>query len=290
MIHNIMKMNKLFVFFFCLAGVTFFSCTEMVTDIDLPVTGPKLVVNSYLSPEDSLIIVVLSKSRPLNQVWTETDFSKAVISLVSSQGSIVIPYDEVIGNIFSLPVSSFPIHAGHTYTLHVSLDGFQPVHGTTTIPPLTNTMIEYTGMTRQYDFEMEQFYYFLNFSLTDLPGQENYYYARCLVSHLWDTAYFEELYEDRGRLFLSDKNHDGGKLYYSFRTWEEDLHSVKIELYTTDEAFYRFHRTYFSFTGDDPFAEPVVVYSNINGGLGAVGSYRVFHGEKLPLTSPKHNP
>ncbi len=274
--YKILIMKRVLVFFGCLAGLALNSCTEMVTDIDLPVSDPSLVVNTYLSPEDSLILVVLSKSQPLNQVWTETDFSKAVVSLVSSQGSMVIPYDQVIGNIFSLPVSAYPLQPGNTYTLQVSLDGFETVYGSTTIPPVINTMVEYTGMTRKYDFDMEQFYYFLNFSLTDLPGQDNYYYARCMISRSWDTTYFEDLYEDRGRLFLSDKNNDGGKLYYSFRTWEEDIHSVRMILYTTDEAFYRFHRTFFSFSGDDPFAEPVVVYSNVSNGLGAVGSYRLY--------------
>jgi hypothetical protein len=40
-----------------------------------------------------------------------------------------------------------------------------------------------------------------------------------------------------------------------------------------DEAYYQYHRSLFSFEGDNPFAEPVRLYSNVNGGLGVVAGF-----------------
>lgn len=59
-------------------------------------------------------------------------------------------------------------------------------------------------------------------------------------------------------------------------TGKPKLVSITMELYNADEHYYRYHRSLterHDYT--NPFTEPYLIYSNIEGGLGCFGAYNL---------------
>jgi hypothetical protein len=52
--------------------------------------------------------------------------------------------------------------------------------------------------------------------------------------------------------------------------------AIRAYLLSTDEAYFRYHRTLNQqrkSSADDPFSEPVLIYSNLTGGLGVFAAF-----------------
>ncbi|MEZ4800382.1 MAG: DUF4249 family protein [Flavobacteriales bacterium] len=80
----------------------------------------------------------------------------------------------------------------------------------------------------------------------------------------------------RGETYLTDDNLNSGKIYteymadyYMFGS-ETKLKTVVV---LASEEYYRFHFTAYNQYDNDPFSEPTLIYSNINGGLGIFAGY-----------------
>ena len=71
---------------------------------------------------------------------------------------------------------------------------------------------------------------------------------------------------------FSDENADGTHISrnYSFEyyTNSDTLLAVDVYLLNCNYDYYSFHRSVDNYTGDNPFAEPTLIYSNVNEGLG----------------------
>ena len=51
------------------------------------------------------------------------------------------------------------------------------------------------------------------------------------------------------------------------------LNEIFVEILSIDENYHKFHRTSGQDSGDNPFIEPTLVYTNIEGGLGCFGAF-----------------
>jgi hypothetical protein len=116
--------------------------------------------------------------------------------------------------------------------------------------------------------------------LIDEGGVENYYAAQVFnYSELSDPSSGDAFgyFWYPTRMLISDKGYDGEdipfRVDFSLAVYEN--HLVHLYALSVDEHYYRFHRS-LDTVGDieeNPFFEPTLLYSNVEGGLGVFASY-----------------
>lgn len=252
-----------------------YGCESMISDVEVPESDPKLVVTSFLSPADDTLSVSVYKSRPLYKPASSWDNSfppvnNATVTISDGNKSVTLPYHPQSG-IYKTAAAAMPVNPGTTYYLSVTTpEGFK-AESSCTIPRDAVPEVEIVSVDTMMDYGTNTRKVSLRFR--DLPGQGNYY--RISAGTYYDfgyESYFSETGFERGEPFVSDKNKDGE--YFTYRTWEiyqnngEDFR-LYVSLLLTDANYFNYHRSANeSSDGDNPFAEPTPVYSNIRGGLG----------------------
>ena len=89
------------------------------------------------------------------------------------------------------------------------------------------------------------------------------------------------LLQEEAKAYFTDENKDG--LVFSssrtFQFWSDPqtrkLTALHLYLAVTDRAYYLYHESLqqHRYAQDNPFAEPVLVYHNVTGGLGVFAAY-----------------
>jgi hypothetical protein len=275
-------MKKIFLLIFPIT-LALISCEKYI-EFDEEIKKPKIVVNSQINP-DSLFEVHLSKSLSV--------IDNAELSAIID-GTVNI-YDENEQYIETLihqqngyyKGSTLP-SANSTYHLKVSAPDFDPVTANTHIPEaITILQID----TSSYISAEGEPYIKLSITFPDNGSTKNYY-------HL-EVVYAQEL---SGELYIypiyfgsSDVSLDLGQDQVESASFTDDLFNgseKRIEIYFIDHrAYYDFlqitltsasrdiylyNRTTQAFgqTQGNPFAEPVQVYNNIQGGFGIFGGFQ----------------
>ncbi|MFH1121719.1 MAG: DUF4249 domain-containing protein [Bacteroidota bacterium] len=252
------------------------SCESMLSDVDVPESDPKLVVTGFLSPDDDTISIIVKKSRPLyvpTQAWENSfpPINNATVTISDGLNSLVLPFNTQTGK-YQVPNASMPVIAGNSYSLEVTTPEGYRVTSICTIPEGIAPDIEITGIDTINQYGSNSIKVSLRFR--DLPGAGHFYCitAGTFYGNEGYGFYFSETGFDRGEPFVSDKNKD--EELFSYRTWEiYNDNSMERILYVslmiTDENYYHYHRSVNSTSdGDNPFAEPTPVFTNIQGGLG----------------------
>lgn len=269
-------MKQIIIIVSFLLSCSFIAC-EKAADIPLPEAKSKLVIMSFLSPEEEFITVSVTVSKPLYNQPKSNEFPvvpNAFITIIDNLGdSAIIPYDPTRLE-YRLEQSIYPLAPGKTYTIKAKLDNFS-VSGSTTIPLSMVPIKEAKGEMQGSDP-----YGNLKFAFStkwdDVVGEKNYY--RIAIDEKygyspWDTTY--SLMSDQ---FQSDEYNDGKEMFnrgeiYNYGGMQKEFY-FDIYLLTTDYNYYEFNKRRINYFGDDPFSEPLPMYSNIAGGLGVVGSFR----------------
>ena len=252
--------------------MTLSSCFTEV-DVDIPEQFPKLVVGSFINPEDLFITVVVKSSSPIFTTYEDIEIEEvlpnAVVTLSDGVNQINIPY--VSGDdYYFIPMTDFPINYGGTYTLEVSAPGYETVTATTSVPVaqpefLENTVIEVDSVVEQYWSYID---YTMRFKWQDPSQQTNYY--RLYVQEVNSGAFINM---DK---FISDEGEDGevmSTLGFVQTDMDGSGDAFKAILINASEDYFRYHRSLTNLTYGDPFAEPTIVYSNVKNGLGCFGGY-----------------
>jgi hypothetical protein len=218
------------------------SCESNVENLPLkylPEFKEKLVITSFISPQDTVIYVKLTASTPLfGQIKGQSDYyviepngdttyyqksnvvKDATVTLSSDNQSVRLPYQSK-NEVYSIPANAFKIEAGKTYTLRaVTKD--KEVEAKTTIP-LENIKIDtYTiqpitkivwnnDTIRGYDVQ---------FKWKDLAQKVNYYKANVEIEY-WKsvpvvqngTVVYENIYEN-SNISWSDTDYDKIENYF----------------------------------------------------------------------------
>lgn len=266
---------------------------ELVVPIDLPDQSSKLVLNGFLQA-DSSISVYLTNSFGMYETFSPSTIDNANITLSDGQGNSFLftadtqePARYNLDNVFVQP--------GEQYTITASAPDFPSVTGFTTVPlPIGFDTVELEKGARldrdgtQYDIWTLQ--------LTDIPNEDNYFllrvrlqesmqeYGICYetldpalaaidflgngadVVYLCDGFFTDAIFKDgsyRLQVFTD-----------AFYTEKPDV-TILFDLLHVDEAFYNYTQSsdLQYFTDGNPFAEPVIVYNNIEQGFGVIGSY-----------------
>lgn len=288
------------------------SCETLVNDIPasrLPKTASKLVVHSFISPQDPVINVVVSESVP---VFSGSDAKQGVIKdalvkISDGTNEVVLPFDAA-NELYRIGQSQFKILASKKYTLSVSYAGRQ-VAAHCTVPDQTPAIKSYeldtlvtsnpafgrdTALTLKMhwqDIKADTNYYRvtaaaeIEYSVPDPKGTNKR--IRNQFNFLWDpTSGRSEWQSDRGLDgsllssptgralmpgFNSTKPNDGPtKPFYP----RSRLISITMLVYNADINYFKYHRSLQQrLDTENPLTEPSQIYSNIEGGLGCFGAY-----------------
>jgi Domain of unknown function (DUF4249) len=273
---NLFKMKK---YNWLIIGLSLSMLQSCVTDadVDVPKVDPKLVIQGFLSPQDEIIQIRVSKSKPVFGIYDEDSYyiENAVVRLMSNTDTTILEYDSQLQT-YSVSQLDYPIEGGRTYALEVSAPGLKSVYATTTVPTLTPDVSSADYVSTQ-NFEGGNFgEYSTTFEynvqwMDNEPGESFYR----LILGLEGTGSGSEPVD----LLLTDVLNEGEVISKNVfvGTWYSDINPEQepfgIYLLTVDENYYRYHLTTNSIGGDDPFTEPVQVYSNITNGLGCFGSF-----------------
>jgi hypothetical protein len=285
---------------------------EIVDKEKIPDIASKLVVESYISPQSPTIEVKVTESLPLyGEFKIDPVYIKNAVVILSGESGqqVTIPYDDSTSR-YVIDSSAFRVESGKTYRLTVS-DENRHVTAQTRVPDKVAILKSYRIDTVPGEFKPLQAAR-LRCSWDDIRGEDNFYSVRGYgitletsvvtdpktgVSNTYQQTSFHTLYDFlKDIIILSDKNQDGLTLtapqsiiplgmQYSgiginengdttqFST-ESKIQELHIEILNLNESYYRFYQTLRD--SDDrgnPFAEPLLIYNNIEGGLGCFGAY-----------------
>lgn len=298
--HSIMRTYRaLWATLIWLTGNSFLhGCTSLRNEVSpsmLGVQNTKLVVSSFLSPQDTTLAVKVTRSNTvvgdsISLLQTGNNITDATVTLSDGSKSVVLPYNnrtagDTVKNrpYYSINARLLPIVTGKTYTLTVVSNG-QIATSTCTIPtavPLTEIKLD--SLNRRY---------FVLVRWQDPDGATNYYQVTGIFRYIaanckacqnesYNTLSFDDdnrgLFDDAGR---SGKEIVSGRAYLTpagtinFYNQYKTA-SVTADLMSIDQNFYRFQEAVMRQrrSRNNPFAEPVLIPSNIDGGLGCFAGY-----------------
>jgi hypothetical protein len=290
------------------------SC-ELVTEIDVPGVPAMLVVNSVFNPNDTVWNVAVSATAhilsgstliPKHAVPVLTDENGTQIALTRRiLADSMNPAWWVNGGGLMFSTSTMPV-AGMIYTLNVTAPGFVPVKASSKVPG----EIEFVdAKLDSANLIVEANMYFVTIpvevTFKDVPGQTDFYYPHMFMEN--DYAYYDPQIDDTVRghgvreLYLRKTLNQQDFIEFD----EEDVISdatfasnsitirrfVTLELHVENQDGFQlyfalghgneeYHRYFKSAllqrkTSGNPFAQPVQVFSNVEGGLGLFTGYNV---------------
>lgn len=264
--------------FFAGLFICFHSCTKDA-DVKLPQVEAKLVIISFISPQDTIVKVAITRSQPLFNNSSSNQYSNitdATVQISNGTASQTLSYNSV-DNYYYISTVQFPIVAGVTYYLTASTPDGKNINSSTTIPS-SNTSLTYTAEASSDPNNPGEYY--IDAEWTDAPGAGDYYRVMYYYKYYYtgdiDTSFYMGYHDT-----ISDRNNDGGNLIKSFETYSasDTTGSDEGELYLIHASYeyYLYHRKLeeAAFSGG-PFAEAVQMYSNINGGYGVFAGYNSY--------------
>lgn len=253
------------------------SCDQMVTNVEIPESESHIVMQGFLSPEDSLVSITVSKSIP---VFGSEGKDSSYLSGVMKINDYVIPR-KVGTKKFEISQSDFPILSGQTYTITYQTPDGVMLKGECTVPATVNTQLQFLG----YDSTdmVDWVEYYAKYEFTDLPEANNYYRMTLKeISYSPDSSDTSAFYITRPEDFFTDNNSGGNRNSGRFNVSSIETYNGIADryliLYTCDSHYFYYHQAVIkqSESGNGPFSEPVVVPSNIENGLGCIGAYRKY--------------
>ncbi len=256
-----------------------FSACIKDADVKLPAVESKLVINSFISPQDTIIRVAVSLSQPLYNNSNAGQFpyvSNATVLINDGVNSKTLIYNSV-ENYYSINVSQFPIVVGTIYYLTVSTPDGKNITATTSIPNTNSTLTfssHYVNDPNQQDST-----YSITTFWNDSPGTEDYYRISYYSEQFYGNNLTDTSYTNFYTNNFSDKGKNGSTLSDIFEVYSSNLTGNTGELYLihATKEYYLFHLKLANAAGFGfPFSEPVQMYSNINGGYGIFAGFNQY--------------
>lgn len=263
------------------------SCDKDIT-IPIPEESNKLVLNLLMN-KDSMMVGRVTLSGRLSASPTMAQVSNAVVNLYENGTfrETLTPYD-TLGRTYyhgnTLP------RAGATYRVTASAPGYTEVSGSDHIPD-TVKIGEMRMTVVQLDNRASKTT--LSVQLHDDPAEQNYYRIRIYRVSEWVDAngngwqqklqqYFEtedtewEVFGDNAReeFYTTDALFNGRSPRLTFRVnTGGQFKNMIIEVSSLTYSSYNYLNSTFlaQEKNEDPLSEKVIVYNNIENGLGIIG-------------------
>lgn len=284
--------------FFITSMFLIFSCKKEAT-VKLPKQENKLVVTCFISPDDTLINASVQTSIPKYGYGTTNadEITDATVVLSDGINSVTLLFDN---DLYSYVISSaaMPIISGKTYYLTVTTPDGKTVSANTTVPygrlsiQSVNTALKTNNNNNGSPYgNYTYFDYDLNIAVNDLADQTTFvelYFQNMTSSKTptynappQDSASIDTYYAAATDPFFDTDEHASKSVYiykYTGSIYSSDslLEAyVRVSALNCSREFYLYNESVTSSAtnGDNPFAEPVLIYSNIKNGFGCFGAY-----------------
>ena len=296
---------KNFLYFFTFS-MLFASC-DIVVDLDIPEHERVLVVNSILTT-DSIINASISHSVGAFDASSISYVNNATVE-VYEDGVLLGEMDEQVslsydssGELDSTYVYNFnqnPV-AGKIYSYEIVHSDYEAVRAETTVPAAVKLNVNNVTLLSEQDYEK---HYRVRFSFNDAP-EDNFYRLRLRNPNTYSGFdYFESNdasvissagVQSDGATFFGDEALFDDEMFngtekeisidffdYKSFWFEEDGIEVQfiLELTSVSESYYTYIRSLRAhYDNQDQFifaGEPVQVFTNIENGLGVLGSMSI---------------
>ncbi len=259
-----------------LLSLSLFSCTRDAT-IDLPEVEPSLGLSCFISPGNPIeaTLVEVSPIYGTRASFSPESVSNATVYFSDGIDTILLVFSQ---DKYHDPLNSMAIVPGRTYNIWAIASGYPEISASATVP---------TYSLPDFDVEFESFpnqgdtIYQVQCGWQDRAGEANYYRV---LADLVDSAN-GGLLRSNTLLFwsnqnVSDEGRDGQILsnypnegsYYG--SMDAETRYVHARVLIVDEHYFKYHNTLSNYDGENPFAEPVSLYSNVKGGSGILGCFR----------------
>jgi hypothetical protein len=296
-------MKKYFSFFIAFA-ILFVSCEKQI-NIDIPEKAPRLVLNSILEKGDSIRLVVGKTRHILSpSIMGNLDESYAVKDARAIVFENNIAVDTLV--YFSSTrdyrsTKNTVVRAGIVYTYKVSSNGYSQAEVSSTLPSqsvIAEVVRVKNAKTNSGGYQMDE----ISIKLNDPAAEKNFYLVQIFPA--WSQNYYYPVYcvntNDKdleqigdnadslatdncfngGQLLLSDANFNGKQKLLKVFVEATELRELPdgsgnirrpfVRVLRITEDYFKYLRSYNSYlsASDNPFAEPVNVFTNVKNGLG----------------------
>lgn len=273
---------------FTLVAILFLNLTacsedffETVIDADPPPFTPKVVAHAYIGNlHDSIPVLTLTKNR---EIFNATDQHSVI-----ANADISIFKNEQLSGMFRFengvyvadPVNIFD-QAGAEYKISISAPGFPVAEARQTklAPVFLDTAIFVSNIAINEDGQRFDGY---RIRLADPPGSNNYYMLTCSKIEPFGGGISYTLYlestdplmrsANNGALVFSDDSFDGKSREFDVYSWDFSGSggSLRFDLWHISRELFQYQLSIQQYLDNDFgfFSEPVVIFSNVDQGLG----------------------
>lgn len=274
-----MKSKIILIFFLILMAVT--GCELEVKNIKLPDFQQKLVINSFISPYDTISFVSIYSNE---RVFGELNDSESLgnLSVTISNGQKEISLKDIEGR-FIFRREDMTVEEGSTYQLKVTSDKGLSAEATCTVPVKRELYPEADTVRELSKYEWMPDVYFINTNIyiTDPAGEANFYSFYLKELEYYPGNFYTSQVGSEKQEIINDIGKDGERiLAYAGSVTEPsaecDSAFMISYILQTDKAYFTYHYSLENYSGgEEPFKEIYPAYSNIEGGLGIFASYVV---------------
>jgi hypothetical protein len=280
-------MSKLFKFLFSALLVLIYGC-ETVVNIDLPSRENLLVVNSLFNPDSTWDVALSLSKNVLSQYNSPTTIiNDASIDIIDDESGAVVDQLVFHSKTIKYRGSTKPL-SNKKYRIQVTA----PNRGTAqsmgmapTAIAITKLSIDSTKIKPGSDFSQVP----IKIHFKDPEGEGNYYKLQVnssynngnfgsYVNYIYfesNDSYLQNNLDYYGSLLFNDKLFDGKEYIIpitidSYHFQNSSMKSFNFILSTLSKEQYDYETSKGAqgYTSGDPFAQPVIVFSNIENGLG----------------------
>ena len=276
------------------AALLLSSCDNLVNgvvrDIDLPPHESQLAASLFLDSRDSNISAIVSSSKGIYDTGQSKNVYNAecvlAVGATTYNWSTMDQYErytELLPDRFGAPTDSLVFTVNHP--------DFTSVSATQVFPSAPQVSLELNYGATQLDGEISDE---LVITLKDIPGVNQHYivsidvHFRTALSGqdtseyynlYWETEYpnSTRLWTQESALLLSEDGLERD-IKFSAATGVNPidfamLHEYRVRVSALSEEMYLFYKSYSAYenANGNPFAEPVVLYSNMSNNMGCFG-------------------
>jgi hypothetical protein len=271
---------------------------ESIVDVDLPKMKPQVVVNSFFSP-DSNVKVHLSKSKRILENDDYDENWNLKIDIIENASVELWSENNFVTNLSYLKNGNystsdfFPI-ANKEYNVVINVPEYNLINAADKIPAKVEIKNVEWNIIEHNEYWLESE---LAITFQDIPNENNYYMLSLFTEEVYNNLnYRNYIYYSSNDIVLSEKNilEDNEQSYIgSNAIFTDEIFSgneytlkVKFDLFsitqkitvninTLSETMYKYFKSLEqqNNAGDNPFAEPVFVNSNVKNGLGIFAGY-----------------
>lgn len=290
-----------------LAGVL--AACETVVDVAPPPHDPKLVAQSFFTP-DSLWVVRVSHTVPFTDAGPPELVDDATVEIWDGERLVAQPTRSDTGTYVAIGRGARP---GRTYTLRVDVPDFPSIEGRGALPGPVPVGAFQTTPVQPADTASRRRITQIDITLDDPPDVNNFYGLLVLQARWREDRQTGQLTPMMPSLFPFQSSDPAlGESAFDFLSTEQTLYReafftdglfdgstytidftiqydaprpeapvviqrvFAIALLSVSEDFYRYWKTANeqALTNENPFAEPLRVHSNMTGGFGVFAGFR----------------